>query len=252
VAVVNESGARRFWPGEDPIGRRVWFGSTTGPFADPAHAVTIVGTVGDVKYDGVDTNDRSLRADFYTSYLQFSFPDTMLIVKARVAPAALVPAMRTAVAAMDPALPVYDAMTLDERIDSAISQPRFNTTLLSAFAGTALLLAALGVYGMLSYSVSVRMREIGVRVALGAGVGRVINLILGEGLALAAGGAGIGIGASWAVGRIAQGYLPAMVVRDARIMGVSGIILLAVSATAAFVPARRASAVDPIVALRND
>jgi predicted permease len=252
VAVVNESGARRFWPGEDPIGRRVWFGSTTGPFADPAHAVTIVGMVGDVKYDGVDTNDRSLRADFYTSYLQFSFPDTMLIVKARGAPAALVPAMRTAVAAMDPALPVYDAMTLDERIDSAISQPRFNTTLLSAFAGTALLLAALGVYGMLSYSVSVRMREIGVRVALGAGAGRVINLILGEGLALAAGGAGIGIGASWAVGRIAQGYLPAMVGWDARIMGVSGIILLAVSATAAFVPARRASAVDPIVALRND
>jgi putative ABC transport system permease protein len=245
VAVVNESGARRLWPGVNPIGQRVWFGSTTGPFSDPAHAVTIVGVAGDVRYEA------SERPEFYTSYLQFSFPDTMLIVKARGAPAALLPAMRTAIAATDPALPIYDAMTLEERIDAAVSRPRFNMALLSAFAAAALLLAAVGVYGMLSYSVSSRTREIGVRVALGAEAGRVVNLILGEGMALAGGGLVIGIGASWAVGRVAQGFLPA-IAWDVRILGPCGFILLVVAALAAFLPARRAGEVDPIVALRND
>jgi len=101
VAVVNESGAQRFWPGENPIGKRVWFGTTTGPFSDPAHAVEIVGVVGDVKYDGVDQADRRDRADFYTSYLQFAYPDTMVIVKARGAAASLLPALRSAVASVD-------------------------------------------------------------------------------------------------------------------------------------------------------
>ena len=135
VAIVNESGARRFWPGENPIGKRVWFGTTTGPFSDPAHAVEIVGVAGDVKYGGVDQPDRPDRADFYTSYLQFAYPDTMVAVKARGAAAALLPAMRTAVASVDPALPIYDAMTLDERISAAVARPRFNATLLGAFAG---------------------------------------------------------------------------------------------------------------------
>ena len=138
VAVVNETGARRFWPGESAIGKRVWFGTTTGPFSDPAHAVEIVGVVGDVKYDGIEQPDSVYRADFYTSYLQFSFPDTMVIVKTRGAADALLPAMRAAVASVDPALPIYDAMTLDERIGAAISRPRFNATLLTAFAGAAL------------------------------------------------------------------------------------------------------------------
>ena len=132
MTVVNETAARRFWPGENPIGKRVWFGTTTGPFSDPAHAVEIVGVVGDVKYGGVDQPDRSDRADFYTSYLQFAYPDTMVVVKARGAPAALLPAMRTAVASVDPALPIYDVMTLDERIAAAIARPRFNATLLGA------------------------------------------------------------------------------------------------------------------------
>jgi putative ABC transport system permease protein len=252
VAIVNESGARRFWPGENPIGKRVWFGTTTGPFSDAARAVEVVGVAADVKYEGVDQPDRTDRADFYTSYLQFSYPDTMVIVKARGPAPALLPAMRTAVAAVDPTLPIYDAMTLDERIGAAVSRPRFNATLLASFAGAALLLAAIGVYGMLSYSVSSRMREIGVRVALGADAGRVMALVLREGLRLAAIGATIGLAASAVMGRLAQSLLPDAPLWDARLIAVAGFVMLVVSAVAAFVPARRASAVDPMVVLRND
>jgi putative ABC transport system permease protein len=252
VAVVNESGARRFWPGENPIGKRAWFGTTTGPFSDPAHPVEIVGVCGDVKYEGVDQSDRLNRAEFYTSYLQFSYPDTMVIVKARGGATALLPAMRTAVASVDPTLPIYDAMTLDARIDAAVSRPRFNATLLASFAGAALLLSAIGVYGMLSYSVSSRMRDIGIRLALGADAGRVMSLVLGEGLRLAALGAVIGFAGSFAVARVVRGLLPDAPAWDARLIGVAGIIMMAVSAAAAFVPARRAGAVDPIVVLRNE
>ena len=162
--------------------------------------------------EGVDQPDRLDRADFYTSYLQFSYPDTMLIVKARGPATALLPTMRNAVASVDPSLPIYDAMSLDERIGTAIARPRFNMTLLAAFTSASLLLAAIGVYGMLSYSVSSRIRDIGVRLALGADPGRVMRRVLGQGLRLAALGAAIGFIASVAAGRVVRNLLP-----DARI-----------------------------------
>jgi predicted permease len=250
VAVVNESGARRFWPGENPIGKRVWFGTTTGPFSDPAHAVEVVGVVGDVKYEGVDQPDRPDRADFYTSYLQFAFPDTMVIVKTRGAATSMLPAMRAAVASVDPALPIYDAMTLDERIGAAVARPRFNAALLTAFASAALLLAAIGVYGVLSYSVSSRMHEIGVRLALGADAARVMRLVLGEGLRLAVAGAVMGLVAAAAIARLLQGLLLGVAEPDLRVFAAAGAMMLIVAGAAALVPARRASAVDPIVVLR--
>jgi putative ABC transport system permease protein len=252
VAVVNESGARRFWPGENPIGKRVWFGTTTGPFADAAHAVEVVGVAGDVKYDAVDRAERSDRADFYTSYLQFAYPDTMVIVKTHGASLSLLPAMRTAVASIDPALPIYDAMTLGDRIGAAVARPRFNAALLGAFAAAALLLSAIGVYGVLSYSVSSRMREIGVRLALGADAARVMRLILGQGVRLAAIGSAIGIAASLALARVIQGVLVDAPPRDLRLPAAAAVVMIAVALLAAFIPARRAGAIDPIVVLRND
>src|SRR4029079_17644066 len=123
--------------------KRVWFGATTGPFAGPEHAVEIVGVVGDVKYEEVDRPNSNGRPEFYTSYLQFSFPDTMMMVKTRAAPGAVVPAVRRAVASVDPSLPIYDVLMLDDRIDDALSRPRFNATLVIGFALTALLIAAL-------------------------------------------------------------------------------------------------------------
>jgi putative ABC transport system permease protein len=253
VAVVNESGARRFWPGVNPIGQRVWFGTTTGPFANPARAVEIVGVVGDVKYEGVDQPDNPSRADFYTSYLQFSYPDTMVIVKTRGRAAeAVVPALRSAVAAVDAALPIYDVMTLDERIDAAIARPRFNAALLTAFAAAALLLAAIGVYGVLSYAVSSRMREIGIRLALGADGRRVVALVLGDGLRLAGIGAGVGTAAALGAARVLRRVLVGVAPADAGLLAGGVIVMLAASALAAYLPARRAAAIDPIVVLRNE
>ena len=248
VAVVNETGARRFWPGENPIGKRVWFGTTTGPFSDRAHAVEIVGVVGDVKYDGIG---QPMGADFYTSYLQFAYPDTMVIVKTRGPAEAVVPALRSAVASVDSAVPIYDVMTLDDRIGAALARPRFNATIVAAFAGAALLLAALGVYGVLSYSVSARMREIGVRLALGADAARVVRLVLGEGLRLAAIGAALGVAAALAATRLMQGLLAGVAPADPRVLAGGALAMLAAACLAAWLPARRASTVDPISVLRE-
>ena len=252
VTVISESAARRFWPGENPIGKRVWFGGTTGPFSDPAHAVEIVGVVGDVKYEAVDWPDSEGRPEFYTSYLQFSFPDTMIIVKSRGPATALVPALRRAVADVDPSLPIYDVLTLDDRISGALSRPRFNAALVSGFAGTALILAALGVYGMLSYSVTSRLREIGVRLALGAAPAGIVRFVLAEGLRLAVLGIGIGLLSALAAGRLTRSLVVEVSPTEPRMLAAVAILMLAVAGVAGFIPARRASGVDPMVVLREE
>jgi putative ABC transport system permease protein len=175
----------------------------------------------------------------------------MVIVRRAVRSSTL-PALRSAVASVDPALPIYDVLTLDERISEAIARPRFNAALLAAFAGAALLLAAIGVYGVLSYSVSSRTHEIGVRLALGADASRVVGLVVGQGLRLAVAGAAIGVAASVAVARLMQGLVLDAAAWDARLLGIAAAIMLATAALAAFVPARRASEVDPMVVLRME
>jgi putative ABC transport system permease protein len=252
VTVINESAARRFWPGENPIGKRVWFGTTTGPFAGAGHTVEVVGVVGDVKYEAVDWPNATGRPEFYTSYLQFSFPDTMVIVKTRGSTSALVPALRRAVTTVDPSLPIYDVLTLDDRIAGALSRPRFNAALVAGFAVAALLIAALGVYGMLSYSVSSRLREIGVRLALGAAPQRIVRFVLGEGVRLAGLGVAIGLVAALAAGRLTRSLVVDVSPSDPRILAGVAIVMLAVACLAAFLPARRASAVDPIVVLKQE
>jgi hypothetical protein len=154
--VISESAARRFWPGENPLGKRVWFGGTPGrspglrrPLRSSGWSATSGmkrGLAGCHRPPGV----------LYV-VLQFSYPDTMMMVKSRGPAAALIPSLRRAVASVDPSLPIYDVLTLDDRIGGALARPRFNAGLVGGFAGAALLIAALGVYGMLSYSVSSRL-----------------------------------------------------------------------------------------------
>jgi len=255
VAVINGTGARRFWPGENPLGKQVRFLTQFGAFADQTAPVNIVGVAGDVKYGSVDQPDDRERADLYTSYRQFSWTDTMILVKARGAPAPLVPALRRAVATVDPSLPIYDVLSLDDRIDNAVARPRFTAMLVSLFAGMALLLAAIGVYGVLSYSVSTRQREIGVRLALGADQRRMALRVFADAVRPAAFGALVGLIASPAAVRLlrridlfSQGASAA----DPRLIGGVIVVLLIVAGAAALLPARRASRIDPIVVLRHE
>jgi putative ABC transport system permease protein len=160
--------------------------------------------------------------------------------------------LRHAVTAVDPTLPIYDVLTLEDRIGAALARPRFNAAMVGGFAGVAMLIAALGVYGMLSYSVSCRRREIGVRLAVGAAPPRIVRIILSEGLRLAVVGVFIGVAAAVAAGRVTRSLVVDVNPSDPRILGVVGLTMLAVAALAAFLPARRASAVDPIVVLRQE
>ena len=248
VTVINETAARRFWPGRNPIGQHVRFGTTTG-FNDPAHPVEIVGIVGDVKYEGTD---QPIGPDFYTSYLQFAYPDSMVMVKAQSASTALIGDLRAAVAGVDPAVPIYDVMTLDARVDRALGRPRFNTTMFGLFGGAALVLAALGVYGVLSFAVSSRQREIGVRLALGAAPGRVLRLFVGQGVRMACVGVFTGLAGAFALTRFAQSIVADLGAVNSSVLAAVSALMTLVAAAAAFLPARRASVVDPIVVLRND
>jgi predicted permease len=255
VAVINETGARRFWPGESPLGKRVRFLTTFGAFADQTQSVEIVGVAGDVKYGSVDQPDDPARADLYTSYHQFSWTDTMILVKGRGDPSPLVPALRRAIASVDASLPLEDALSLDDRIDNAVARPRFTATLITLFAGMALLLAAVGVYGVVSYSVSTRLREIGVRLALGADQQRVSLHVLADAIRPAGLGVLAGLAASFAGVRLLRRidlFGQGASASDLRLTGAVIVVLLAVAAAAALLPARRASRVDPIVVLRHE
>jgi ABC-type antimicrobial peptide transport system permease subunit len=176
----------------------------------------------------------------------------MMLVKSRASTSSLVPALRRAVASVDPTLPIYDVLTLDDRIAGALSRPRFNAALVSGFAGVALLIAALGVYGMLSYSVSCRRREIGVRLAIGAAPQRIVRVILAEGVRLAVAGVVIGVIGALAAGRLTRSVVVDVNPSDPRILALVALTMLIVAVLAAFLPARRASAVDPVIVLRQD
>jgi putative ABC transport system permease protein len=166
-----------------------------------------------------------------------------------------VPALRQAVASVDASLPIHDVLTLDDRISAAIARPRFNAALLSAFAGAALLLAAIGVYGVLSFSVSSQMREIGVRLALGADGPRVVAHVMGQGLGLAAIGAAIGLLGALAASRVMQGldvFGQGVSATDPRLLAAVVVVMMTVAGVAAFLPARRAARVDPVIVLRHE
>jgi ABC-type antimicrobial peptide transport system permease subunit len=176
----------------------------------------------------------------------------MVIVKTRGPLTGLVPAMRRAVAGVDSSLPIYDVLTLDDRIAGALARPRFNAALVAGFAAAALLVAALGVYGMLSFSVSSRRREIGVRVALGAAPRRIVRFVLAEGLRLALVGAAIGVAVALAAARLTRSLVVDVNPTDPGMLAAVTLLMVAVACVAALLPARRASAVDPIVVLRED
>jgi putative ABC transport system permease protein len=250
VALVNEEMARLYWNGRDPIGGRLKIGG------DPKRPfVTVVGVVADVRHNGITD---VVKEKFYVPHTQWNtavgFPirGMTLVIRAGGDPWALVGPTRQAVRSLDPSLPVANIRLMDDVVGAALSTPRFTGILLGSFAVLALLLSAIGIYGVLSYLVSRRTREIGIRVAIGAGRAEVLRLILRNGISLALAGVAIGIGFALWASRLMSGLLHDVRPGDPVTFTAVGLLLTGVALIASLVPAWRATRVDPVVALKTE
>ena len=245
VAVINEAMARIYFPGEDPIGKRVALGGRDGN----VDWRTIVGIVGDVR----DVSpDRAGEAQMYMPYAQRPLGGMTFVLRSAREPKGLVRDARAAVAAVDPQEPVYGERTMEEVVSASLGQPRFRTLLLVLFGALALALAAVGIYGVMAYSVSQRTQEIGIRMALGAAAGDVLRLVLAQAMRLAAVAVAIGLAAALVTSRFLSSLLYGVGAADPATFAGVALLLVAVASLAAWVPARRAARVDPIAALRNE
>ena len=241
VVILSESLAQWLFAAENPIGKRVW---VPGPGKGTP---TVVGVVADVRSQGLD---REVRPEVYVPYLQNSMYVTTFVIRTRVNPLSLASAVRSLIQAADPELPLYDVSTMEQRLADSIAPHRLNLLLLGVFALLALLLAAMGVYGVISYLVAQRTHEVGIRVALGARPGNVINMFLLQALGWIIIGVAIGTGVGLAFARFMSALLFEVSPTDpATFAGCTG-LLTAVALLACYLPARRAAHLDPIKALR--
>jgi putative ABC transport system permease protein len=244
VCVVNEALARKYFPGEDPLGRYV-----RGEGGTPeAQLKRIVGVVGDVRHN----LDEDPKPEIYFPEAQDASRSMVLVARADADPLSLAPAVRAQVQALDRDLPVYNVRTMDQVRAESIFRQRFSVVLLGIFAALALALASVGLYGVISYTVTQRTHEIGVRMALGAQGGDVLRMVVRQGMAHVAVGVGAGLAGSLLLTRVMAGLLYGVSATDpATFAGVS-LLLAAVALAACLVPARRAAKVDPIKALRYE
>jgi putative ABC transport system permease protein len=245
VAVVNERLARQYWPGEDPLGKRVSIDSRKG---EPVWR-QVVGVVRDTKQDSLI---EPMRPVIYVPLAQFPQRFLVLAVRAQTDPTSLAAALRREVMAVNKDQPVFLVQTMEKVISDSVSTRRFQTLLLGIFAAVAIVLATVGIYGVVSYTVNQRRHEIGLRMALGAQQGEVLRLFLRQGLWLALAGVGIGLASSLALSRLLSGLLYGVSVTDLTTFTVVPLVMIAVALGACYVPARRATRVDPMVALRYE
>jgi predicted permease len=245
VGLVNATMARRYWANGDPIGKRILQGHPGGD----GKWVTIIGVVADTKLYGLDN---PARLEVYYPYRQQPDTDMDLVVRSAVDPASLTSAIRAAVAAIDKDQPIFDVQTMQQRVDDSISTRRLTLVLLGIFSALALLLAAIGIYGVMAYSVALRTQEIGIRIALGAQQHDVLRLVLGQGARIAFFGVAIGLAAAAALARLLSGLLFSVSASDPVTFAAVAVLLIAVALLACYIPARRALRVDPIIALRYE
>jgi putative ABC transport system permease protein len=246
VVVVNESFARQFFPGQDPIGKRITPGGSVEPGKPPVRE--IIGVVGDAKFI---TLKEVAKPHVYLPHAQYGIQGMSLLVRTSNDPAAILPALRSATAELDPNVPLYRPRSLEDYLKLSVAQPRFNALLVGLFSTVALLLAAAGIFGVMSYSVTQRTQEIGIRLALGAQRFHVLRLIVGQGMRLVAIGLGSGLLATLALTRLLGGLIYGIGATDVTTLLVVSLILALVAFLACWLPARRASGIDPIVALRE-
>ena len=245
VIVVNEELASRYWPNQEAIGKRLGFEE------DPSKQVwrEIVGVVGNVRHKALETE---ATPEVYFPYQQFPSNFMSLVVRTDSDPASMVPAIRRQVLSVDNDQPVSDVMTMEQRLAKAVASSRFVMTLLSSFSMLALGLAAVGIYGVMAYLVTERTQEIGVRMALGAQKRDVLELVVRKGMFLAIVGTAIGLLASLALTRLMRSLLFQVTPTDWLTFVVASLVLLTVSLLASYIPARRATKLDPLIALRYE
>jgi len=244
VVIISETMARRFWPGEDPVGRRM-----TASFSAEQGPREIVGVVGDVKGTGLDAEAAST---MYLPYKQVPRPFMTLAARTASNPQNFIQAISKAIYAVDKEQALTDVRTMEQVQAASVSDRRFNMTLLITFAALALVLAAVGVYGVMNYSVTLLRRELGIRIALGAQARDILRLVLRQGLALTLMGVGAGLVGAYGLTRLMAKLLYGVGATDVlTFAGVSG-VLLAVGLLASYLPARRATKVDPMIALRAE
>jgi putative ABC transport system permease protein len=240
MLIINETLARQYWPNQDPIGKRLVVGIQPG-------WREIVGVVKSVRHMGLDDE---LHPEIYFPVAQFPWPDLTLVVRTNGDPPNFVAAVRNEVQAIDKDQPISNIHTMDELLARTVSQPRFNLLLLAIFAGVALSLAAVGIYGVMSYLVTQRMQEIGIRMALGAQARDVLRLIIGQGMRLALLGVSIGLASALALTRLLKALLFGVSTTDPLTFVVIGLALTLVALLACWIPAWRATKIDPIITLK--
>ena len=244
VSLINETMRRRFFGAEDPVGKRINLS-----VGEPDW-VQIIGVVGDVKYNGLADD---VQPAIYQPITQEPIWGISLILKAEVAdPLALTRAVRREVGKIDPDLPVTQVSTMEQRVATAMAQPRFRTSLIALFAAVALVLACVGIYGVVSYSVAQRTHEIGIRMALGARRGNVLVMVIRQAIVLAVAGVVLGLAASYALGSLMSGLLFGVRATDPLTFVTAALLLAMTTLIASYLPARRAANVDPLIALRYE
>jgi len=248
VALVNQTMAARYWEGRDAIGGRFKTGGANTPW------ITVVGIVGDVRHNGITT---AIKPKFYRPYPQWTqnagnpVNTGTIVVRTAGDPEQVAGALRAATRAIDPAIPLAAMRPMTDVVNTSLTAPRLTSTIFLGFAGVALVLSALGVYGLLVYLVGQRSREIGIRVAIGAQRGQIVSLFFGHGLRLAAAGIALGVAMALLLTRTVSGLLYGVPPLDPATFAVGPLVLLVVALVASFLPARRAAAVDPVVELKR-
>ncbi|HEU4768092.1 MAG TPA: ABC transporter permease [Pyrinomonadaceae bacterium] len=244
VILINEALARKHFPNEDPIGQRL----DVAMFEKPT-ITEIIGVVGNVKYDSlIDETPPAV----YFPHPELAYPFMTLVLRTDGDPAAIAPAAQREIRALDPNQPVSDVRTMNQVMSEAVSRSRFNTLLLALFAGLATLLSAVGIFGVMNYSVALRTRELGLRLAIGAQPRQVLLLVLKQGLLLTVVGVALGLVAAFALTRLLSGLLFGVEAVDAPTFTAISLLLVFVSLLACYLPARRAMRIDPMMALRYE
>jgi putative ABC transport system permease protein len=243
VALVNESMAREFWPGEDPVGKRFRMGDTKGPWK------TVVGVVGDVLHKGLDAPHT---IQVYLPNTQFTDSMVILAVRTYNDPTSLAAAVRSEISTLDPQVPVSEVATMDEVVSASVANQRFGAVLFLLFGAIALVLTAVGIYGVISYGVAQRTHEIGIRLALGADQRKVLSLIVSEAMKPALLGAALGLCAAFGLTRLLTRLLYNVKPTDPLVFAAVLLLLIGVALLASYLPARRATRVDPVIALRYE